>query len=218
MHAESGIIQFNASSDLGGEFQSDTGAAIYFGGGSYTFSNAANFEGPGTVEITGGSVTLVGPLASYDNYGATVSGLEQVRGTINFYAGNIVDGNNVQGVLKWYGGALNGGASLIIASNAILNIEGSIGILGRLTNAGTVNWQAGEVSAFTVPSYGYNGEIWNETNALWDIQCDQTLDNQSPKHGGITPIFHNAGMLQKSATTGTTSFNIYLDNNGIQNS
>jgi hypothetical protein len=97
------------------------------------------------VEITGGSVTLVGPLASYDNYGATVSGLEQVRGTINFYAGNIVDGNNVQGVLKWYGGALNGGASLIIASNAILNIEGSIGILGRLTNAGTVNWQAGEV-------------------------------------------------------------------------
>ena len=102
--------------------------------------------------------------------------------------------------------ALGNGAALTIVSNGVLNIEGGMTVEGELTNAGTVNWEGGDISVLG-PAGGFTGEIWNQPGALWDIQCDQVLAGSYP---GDT--FQNAGLVQKDTTTGTTSFNIYLNN------
>jgi hypothetical protein len=56
---------------------------------------------------------------------------------------------------------------------------------------------------------GFSGEIWNQAGALWDIQCDQPLAAESS-----TERFHNAGVFQKSAGTGTTTVSVSLNNSG----
>ena len=83
-------------------------------------------------------------------------------------------------------------------------------IEGALTNAGTVNWQAGVVDVYN-DGNGLTGAIWNETNAVWAIQCDEALANVS----SAMAIFNNAGTLLKSAGSGTTIFNLYLYNEGV---
>ena len=99
---------------------------------------------------------------------------------------------------------------LTVLPNAVMNIEGDIQIFGGVINEGTVNWQAGEVDVVNYPPYAWGGEIWNQTNALWDIQCDQAL-----AYSDDLPTFNNAGTLRKSAGNGTTSFNNYLENTGV---
>ena len=51
----------------------------------------------------------------------------------------------------------------------------------------------------------------NETNAVWAIQCDEALANVA----SALAIFNNAGTLLKSAGSGTTIFNVYLDGSGL---
>ena len=115
------------------------------------------------------------------------------------------------GVLNWSGGTLASSGSLTVASNGVLNIEGAMEIEGALTNAGTVNWQAGVVDVYN-DGNGLTGAIWNETNAVWAIQCDEELANAA----SALAIFNNAGtLLRKSAGSGTTIFNVYLDGSGL---
>ena len=49
--------------------------------------------------------------------------------------------NYVAGTLNWSGGAVAG--PLTIATNGVLNINGTVNLCNALTNAGTVNWLAG---------------------------------------------------------------------------
>jgi hypothetical protein len=194
VHAESGTINFNSGSDLGGVFHADTGAAIYFSGGAYTLNGAPDFQGPGVVQFIAGNVTLNGLVGPLTLNGAGLSGQSTVTGT---------------GTLNLVGGTLNNGSSLTIATGGVLNIEGSINVQGELTNAGTVNWEGGSIAVYG-PAQGYTGEIWNQAGALWDIQCDQALIGE---YG--SEVFHNAGVVQKDTTTGATSFNVYLNNGAV---
>ena len=191
VEGQNGTIEFNGGSDMGGTFQADTDAAIYFEGGNYTLGSAPNFQGMGMVEFTGGNFALNNFTGVLDIFGGAVSG-------------------SVAGTLNMYGGQLDPGAELTVLSNAVMNIEGSIQIVGVLTNAGTINWEAGDVDVIYYPYYGYTGEIWNQTNGVWDMACDQTLYNNYD-----LATFHNAGKLLKSAGGGTTSFNVYLNNSGV---
>ena len=197
VQAQSGTIEFSGGSDLGGTFQADEDGAIYFDGGNFDISSTlSNFHGSGLIELVGGaSVTLTNFAGTFDLDGASLAGQSTLAG---------------RSTLNWYGGQLNPGASLTVASNAVMNIEGSIQIVGVLTNAGTVNWEAGDVDVIYYPYDGYTGEIWNQTNGVWDMACDQTLNNNYD-----LATFHNAGNLLKSADGGTTSFNLYLNNSGV---
>jgi len=47
--------------------------------------------------------------------------------------------------------------------------------------------------------------ITNQVSALFDIQTDATLGFVDSGHG-LLYVFHNAGMLRKSASTGTNTF------------
>ena len=46
------------------------------------------------------------------------------------------------GTLNWSGGQVSG-QTLTVASNAVLNIVGSVNLYASLINNGTVNWQSG---------------------------------------------------------------------------
>ena len=77
-----------------------------------------------------------------------------------------------------------------------------------LFRSGTVNWLGGNVTVNTNGT-GTTGAIRNLAGALFDIQCDQTLNFNS-----LLPSFNNAGLLRKSAGTNTTAITVQLDNSG----
>ena len=208
VHAESGTIDFGESSDLEGIFKADAGAAVTFDGGNYNWNGSANFQGPGAVEVTGGSWTITGPVSTVNFTGVTIIGLSNIVGTAYLTNCTINDQETILGTLDWAGGTLNSSGSLTVASGGVLNIDGPIGLYGPLTNSGTVNWQAGGGQVYGAAG-GYTGAIWNQAGALWDIQCDQILQSEYGDEA-----FHNAGVVQKDTTTGTTTFYVFLANSG----
>jgi hypothetical protein len=186
--AQSGTISFANGGVLAGSFQAATNAAITFTAGSFTI-NSPVFQGPGQIVDTGGSLTLSGAIT----------------GPLSFSNGNL--SGILAGTLDWSGGQIVGGSTLTVASNAVLNITGSVNLEGTLTNYGTVNWQAG---APTVLNNGqsWTADIWNEAGATWNIQCDQTMSIVG------SPTFFNAGSVTKTNTTGTTIIGTIFNNTG----
>jgi hypothetical protein len=191
VQAQTGTINFAGGATLGGSFQANSGAAINFTGGTYTLSSPPNFQGPGTVQIT--TTTLNAFTGTFTLSGSTLVGQNTVAAT---------------GTINLNGTSLGNGASLTIASNAVLNLQTAITFSGVLTNQGTVNWLAGNV---TVSTNGptVTGAIWNQTGALFDIKCDQALN-----FNALLATFNNAGSLRKSAGSGTTTITVKLDNTG----
>jgi hypothetical protein len=98
-----------------------------------------------------------------------------------------------------------------IATNGVLNIAGPVSVNAALTNWGTVNWQAGSM-VLNNNGASFTGSIWNEAGALWNIQCDQVMDNGGQYQLGQ---FQNAGTVIKSAGTNTTTFSqVFFANSG----
>jgi hypothetical protein len=91
------------------------------------------------------------------------------------------------------GGAL--GDSITVAPGAVLNLSYPAMFSGVITNAGRVNWLAGDWqwSASTVV---------NQPGGLFDIQCDGTESVLFNQPAAIL----NAGTMRKSAGSGTSYF------------
>ncbi len=134
--------------------------------------------------------------------------LNAFTGTFTLSGSTLVGQNTVAaaGTISLNGTSLGSGASLTIANNAVLNIQSATTLSGVLINQGTVNWLAGNVTVNTNGT-GTTGAVWNQAGALFDIQCDQTLNFNS-----FQASFHNAGLLRKSAGTNTTAITVQLDN------
>ncbi len=193
VEAQSGAIYFALGSNLGGIFQADTGAAIAFNGGNFTLSSPPNFQGSGTVQLTTGNLTL-----------------NQFTGTLTLDGIGLVGQNTVAaaGTINLNGSNLGAGASLTVLTNGVLNINSSVTLAGVFTNQGTVNWLAGNVNLNTNAS-GATGGVWNQAGGLFDIQCNQAVQNS-----GLPGTFHNAGLLRKRTATSATSFDVFFDNSG----
>jgi hypothetical protein len=194
--AKAGSVNFQNGSDVGGTFQADGGAGLYFIAGAYFINGPLDLRGPGQVQFTGGTFTL-----------------NVTAGTMDLYGGIVVGPSVVGGTLRWYGGRMEAGGSLTIATNGVLNVIGPWSahpLNCGLTNWGTVIWQAGN---WTIDYDGasYLGEVWNQPGGLIDIRCDQWLQSSYTAGGQV----HNAGTIRKSAGTGTTVVNVPLDNQGV---
>jgi hypothetical protein len=116
--------------------------------------------------------------------------------------------------MNWSGGTVSGGP-LTVAGNGVLNLEGNGTVYlqnGALTNAGTVNWLSGGLNLYTCGSPA-TGPVVNLAGALWNIQCDQGLGYNCGL--GTNGYFQNAGTVQKSAGTGTTTLDIPFYNSGV---
>ena len=213
-----GTLLFYGGGPLAGTFTAGTGATIEFGSGGFTNSVPVSINGPGTVQLTGGTLTLLTDI---------ITNLPLTGGTVNlgpaFQGGVItnltIDGatlagtNTVTGVFNWNNGTIAGGP-LTIATNGVLNINGNttLYLANPLTNAGTVNWTGtGSVDVENGVN-SYFGIIVNLPGALWNIENNQLLFNNIG--AGNTSYFQNAGTLQKSAGTGITYFYLATTNSG----
>src|ERR1019366_391231 len=161
---------------LGGSFQAGASGAIYFGGFPVDYYGAASLP-PLTISTTP-NFQGPGPVQIIN---ANVL-LNNFAGNLTLNAGDILAGN--------------------IATNGVLNIAGPVSVNAALTNWGTVNWQAGSM-VLNNNGASFTGSIWNEAGALWNIQCDQVMDNGGQYQLGQ---FQNAGTVIKSAGTNTTTF------------
>ncbi|HWY78290.1 MAG TPA: hypothetical protein VN281_21925 [Verrucomicrobiae bacterium] len=214
-----GTLTFNGGGTLAGTYTAAGGAAIYFSGGYFTNSSSVAINGPGTVQLVGnGNLTLLADaIANLALAGGTVYlGPAFQGGTITnltISGATLAGTNTVSGTLNYSNGVVAGGP-LTVAGHGVLNINGSSGLSleSPLTNSGTVTWSgSGSVDVLNNNGLPYAGLIENLGGAVFDIQCDQILENNA----GTTAYFHNAGTLRKSAKSGITSFDIPIINSGL---
>ena len=171
----------------------------------------------GEGNFTGGYVTTNSTGATVLAYGNfTINGT--VTSTNVCQAdGNLVGVNVISGGFTWAGNGTWTGATVTIASNALVIVTGAGATLGGgvftagsgfndlpaclLTNYGTVAWTTGYIRVG-------NGTVINN-QGLWDCQCDQNLDNDNSPFGGGT--FINSGTFRKSVgmTGNSTSIGNY---------
>ncbi len=164
-----------------------------FQGGVITNLSLTNLTLASSNLVTG-QLTVIGTINSPLTIasGATLTWSGTVNAPITVESG---------ATLNWLGGGMN--APLYIPTNAVLNINAIYGTAQSdlLTNAGTINWQGGNIRICCNNSW-YNLGTFN-------IQCDQTLQNYYDGE-----YFNNSGLLYKASTTGGTSLQPFVINSG----
>jgi hypothetical protein len=113
--------------------------------------------------------------------------------------------------LSWTGGRLVG-STFAVASNAVLSISGAATktlLRSKFSNAGTILWTGAGQLIGTMDYYNQAVLITNQAGALFDIQTDANIGYAETGHG-LLYVFHNAGTLRKSASTGTNTFHSNL--------
>ncbi len=222
----SGDLYLEGGGALTGAYVAAAGASCDLAGGSFTNTSApVSFSGAGVNALTGGSLYLVsntapnlqmlggmvylgpgfqgGTITNLTLNGAGLGGTNTVTGVLNFGGSSY---SYIQGPLVLAPHAVfNCGSAyledpLSIAAGAVMNIGGpsSLTFAALSTNQGTINWTNGEIE-FDVPFY-------NQSNALFNVQCDQYLY-------GAEPIY-NSGLIRKTNTAGTTYVDSYIINTG----
>ncbi len=182
-------------------------------GFSLTLNTAGTIETNGILTMAGGTLTGNNTVS-----GTLIMNRGMIDGSLTELDGGVINATNVTlfggavtngGTMNWNGVQLGPISMMTVLTNGVLNVEGDVTLFSVLTNQGTVHWRAGQVAMYNYSPFGWAAEIWNETNALWDIQCDQPILNYSGDEQ-----FNNTGRVLKSAGIGTTGFNLDFSNTG----
>lgn len=199
VNVQSGSLQFSGG-QMSGRYQAELGTQILCGvlAYAYTLDPAPTLNGGGFIGIAGANVNLNGAFTGH---------LELNGGTITTTGLTV----KPDSVLSVYGNAtstFNG--NLYISTNGVLTLSGPgpTYFFSALTNNGLVLWQGGGILVDAMP--GYQGAIWNQPGAEFDIQCDQWL-NQTYYYPAP---FNNAGLVRKRYSTGTNLVAISFNNAG----
>jgi hypothetical protein len=211
-----------------GNFISDTGSKLTFGGGTFTLMSDSLVSGPGTVEFTAtptvsstvkvtglytvtgttlvdGNPTGTSATANFSS-NVTVSSLTLLGGGVLTGTGKVT----VSGALTWSAGTMSGTGgtgSTTVARTATLLIGGA-GASDETLDARTLNNQGKAVWTGSDNVILKNQAVINNlARASWDIQTDAHID-------GPTGTFNNAGTLKKTQGTSTTTIFCAFNNTG----
>ncbi|MGH7954044.1 MAG: hypothetical protein ACREFE_19285, partial [Limisphaerales bacterium] len=107
--AQSGTINFSDGGVIESNFTAMTGAAIHFSNGAFSYSTAPMMTGPGNIQFTGGTLTLLDDvIAGLQLNGGTVSLSTTFQGgviTNLTLSGSTLNGDHVVGgTLNWSSG------------------------------------------------------------------------------------------------------------------
>lgn len=226
----SGINSFNFVNQGPGVVDTQNGTLSFNGGPSNILGGSLTATAPGLLSIIGGTWTDAGGVATGSGTnrlaGGTLNlrtniipGLRHAGGEIfvigpdSFQQGGAItnltlDGSQLKGTNRVGSGALvvnSGGAEgqltiqpgglLTLATSSAKNLYALF-----LINQGTVGWSGGTLQGgSTPPTVISNGGLWQITG---DNSFGQTF-------GGPTMQWSNAGTLQKSAGSGSSSINSF---------
>jgi len=213
VEVRTGALALTRGSDLGGRFQADAGAVISFPGGEINVNRMPAFEGPGDLVFNGARVNLQAPVPHWEMGGGTLSGLEQVIGLASLTNCTLAGTNRLVGTLNVSGRLfVPDDSSLTVEAGAELRVNAAqeIHLYGPLINRGTVI-QAGWIIVYNNGGQPSNGDLRNESGALWDTQGNAFIYDL---FGLQLSKFHNAGTLRRSGDPGTAISGIFLENQG----
>ncbi|WP_304439300.1 Calx-beta domain-containing protein, partial [Anabaena sp. 4-3] len=233
IQVQTGTLNLQGGGTSSGIFEVDSGASLVFGGGTYNITGGSlttdNLTvSSGTVTVTGATVSNLNHLSvsngnlTFNETVSSVNNLSITGGTLSLNGiqdsetenftlsnGTLTGTGNLTvktgGTFNWSGGTQSGTGTTIIQGTA--NLSGNAKFIDTRTieTQGTVTWTGGDI-------YGANGAIWNNTaTGVFDIQSDRSFYHWY----GNRPIFNNAGILKKTASTGTTTIGAALNNTGL---
>ena len=170
-------------------------ALLRFAGGSFNLGDGASLAG--RVELAANTtITVAGTVTTAADSVVTQSG-----GTFAG-AGTL----SVLGSMLWSGGTQTDAGTTRIEAGATLVVSGGLtkGLSGGRTlwNEGAVSWSAGQLSL--------GGGAVIENVGRFEALDDSTISSS----GSPEPQFRNRGLFAKTGGTGTTSFNLTLENDG----
>jgi hypothetical protein len=214
--AQSGTIHFTGGGNVGGTYNTASGAFIEFNIGNYTETGTPSVTGLGTTRLYGGTVTLNDRIAKFVLVAGNVllSPTFEGSGTIQNLqvdGATLLGTNVVTGTLGMNGGALGSASPLTVAPGGVLNFNGTaVTVYSPVTNSGTINWSGGAITVYNNNTPSYTGIIYNQPAGLFNIQNDQACN--SAGYGFET--FRNLGTVRKSAGVGITTFSLAFTNSG----
>lgn len=170
-----------AFTNQGGTLDAAAGASLVYGGGYASFNDGTRFTGAGVNRVTNN---------------ATFSGAYQSANLV-LAAGVLTgDGAMAGGTTRWTGGDMRGSWT-IGAGQTWLGLAGGTkqtNVTAQVVNEGSLLWQTDEglmmASGATLTNRG-----------LFDLQADASVQWNAGSQG----VLVNAGLLRKSAGTGTSA-------------
>ena len=175
-----------------------------FSGMTITHSSSASdavnsLNSRAAFSLTGGTLTI--SVSSTINGDLTLSAALAGAGDLT-----------VNGLTTWTSGTMSGTGHTIADGGVSLSGALPKTLIARsLDNFGTAVWSGSGIVGSIILS---NGAVWNnEPGSVFDYQLDVSASINNG--GGITPPqFNNAGLLLKSASTGTMAVGVALNNTG----
>ncbi|HWD20674.1 MAG TPA: hypothetical protein VHB20_15505 [Verrucomicrobiae bacterium] len=219
MEADGGVLQFSGgnSNVLGGTMLCASPAVLNISGGVWTDAGATA-SGTGLIQLTSGTLNLrtnVIPglkLAGGDIY---------IVGTTNFQQAGVITNLNLDGatlhgtnfidngMLTMTSGSLVDRLTVSPHGTILFNTPTSKALYtATIINQGTVSWADGMLYVGGTPPT----TIIN--SGTWDVQSDVAMVNG----GGLTALWTNSGLLNKSGGTGAaqlSGFNFYNISAGL---
>ena len=208
-----GNINFGQGGMLTGTYDTAAGATINFPSGSFTMGVPPVISGPGILEPTGTTLTLLqtAPTNLLLASGTLILGpaFQNAGGITNLTlnGSTLKSTNTVTGTLIWNSGTVT--APLTVASGGFLNINGDVSLENVLTNGGTVTMTGPAYLAVFNNTNTDLGKIYNLAGALWDIQTNATV---TCEYCVGNEYFNNAGTLRKSQGADIASMTIAFTN------
>ncbi|MDH3367317.1 MAG: hypothetical protein OEO17_05700, partial [Gemmatimonadota bacterium] len=204
----SGTLQLGNDGTVSAPLGVEAGGTLEFTGGTHDLSGP--LTGPGNVTVSGGAVTVGGAYAVTGT--TTISaGTMSVANGATATATDVVLSGGTQGgpdtlvattSFTWSGGTLSGAGTTRVGPGATLTITGAGAKFldsRTLTNQGTGVWDAAGTGALVVTN---GATLHNQAGATLTLQADGAL----VYNGGTLPTLLNDGRLTR--TTGTGVFTI----------
>ena len=210
---ESGTVSLSGGGTSSGDFLVKAGTTLEFLGGSHNLTVDSQVTGQGNVHIGRGDTSVAG---TYGVGGETLVDGGTVRfigdspntNTLSINNGTLdVAGDltilTASGPFYWNGGRIQGAGQTRSLGNLTIDGSSDKSLDGHtLINEATATWGG------TGNVHAYNGAVFvNQEGASFDVLTDARFSQ-----GSGTGTFDNRGILRKSLGTGTTLFEVTLDN------
>jgi hypothetical protein len=193
----SGILELGDAGGSSSSFSNAPGTTIQYDNG-YTFLSGSSLAGAGNFLLNGGPFNLPTTIISSN---------------VQMMGGSLVGPNTLNGRLAWVGGSWRAAGPIVIATNSVLVIGGTLDHdLGNciFTNFGTVTWNTSGGNLVC----GLNNGTQIHNFGLWDAQTDQQLVTW---YNSLYVVFNNYGTFRKSAAVSSTVFGggVNFTNSGL---